>query len=116
VETKEFVAFQGSPASSDSSPVATAEPYRNMPVEMDPEALEGAAFSRFRNLMTPTEMESPQEGLPGKAVPAMAPLSKVSHAFEEVPRVRWVRLPGTMQRRITESTGLSDDMSRLYGF
>ena len=225
METKEFVAFPGSPASSDSSP-ARANPYRNMPVEelcllsqhlnaelsllsqMDPEALasaDGAAFSPSRIPITQTEMESPQEvcgetdvptcgeeskrveptqesenqrlpelheyvagmaetgtdvsweggqakskvvqtvvvvgpgplnqeaatssassyggyafpsGLPGKAVPAMAPLSEASResdALEEVPRVRWVRLPGTMQRRITESTGLSDDMSRLYG-
>ena len=54
METKEFVAFLRSPASSDSSPVAAAEPYRNMPVE-------GAAFSPSRIPITQTEMESPQE-------------------------------------------------------
>ena len=52
-------------------------------------------------------------GLPGKAVPEMAPLSEVSQASdasEEAPRARWVRLPGTMQHKTTESKGISDDI------
>ena len=52
-----------------------------------------------------------EQGLPGKAVPEMAPLSEVSQASdasEEVPRARWV--PGTMRRRTIESKGISDDI------
>ena len=52
-------------------------------------------------------------GLPGKAVTEMTPLSEVSQASdasEEVPRAQWVRLPGTMRRRTTESKGISDDI------
>ena len=54
-----------------------------------------------------------EQGLPGKAVPEMAPLSAVpqaSAASEEVPRARWVRLPGRTQRRTAESKGISDDI------
>ena len=44
-------------------------------------------------------------GLPGKAVTEMTPLSEVSQASdasEEVPRARWVRLPGTMQHNLKQ--------------